>query len=156
MQLKKLGSFALVVGLTAGAVGCVVRAHGHVRVPAPVAYVEIEEEPPPPRAVIIETRPGFVFIQGRWIRSGNQWVWRDGYWERQRVGHVWQDGRWERRGRGHVWVEGSWRAGAATRVEHHDNGRHQGHGPAVRDHRDHRREEPAPPPPGPKVRDHRR
>jgi hypothetical protein len=69
MRFMKLGSFALVAALSAGSVGCVVRAHG--RVSAPVAYVEVDEEPPPPRVYVRDTRPGFVFIQGRWDRRGN-------------------------------------------------------------------------------------
>jgi hypothetical protein len=148
MQLMKLGSFALVAALAAGSVGCVVRAHGRVHVP--VAVVEVEEEPPPPRVYIRDTRPGFVFIQGRWDRRGGRWEWRDGYWERQRAGHAWEDGRWERRGRGHVWVEGRWRAGAGDRVERREQ--------PNRNVRDHRRKD-APPPPrdnGPVIRDHRR
>lgn len=150
MQLKKLGSFALVALLSAGATGCVVRAHGRVGVP--VTVVEVEEEPPPPRAFIVETRPGFVFVQGRWTRMGNRWEWRDGYWERQRAGHAWEDGRWERRGRGHVWVEGRWRAGAAVHRNDGNNGNHNGNV------RDHRRNDPPPPPAnnGPVIRDHRR
>lgn len=147
MQLKNLASFALAAALASGAAGCVVRAHGHVRVPAPVAVIEVEEAPPPPRVYVTEVRPGFVFIQGRWHRHGNRWEWRDGYWERQRSNQVWVDGRWERRGRGHVWVEGRWRAGGRG-----DNGNHNGHV------RDHRRNNPAPPPrnDGPVIRDHRR
>lgn len=132
-----IGSLALAAALAGAAGGCVVRAHGHIA--APTAVVEVDEEPPPPRAVVVETRPGFIFIQGHWVRSGGRWVWRDGYWERERAGYVWEAGRWETRGRGHVWVEGRWRAGG-------------GGGPAVRDHRDQRRE---PPPQGPVIRDHR-
>lgn len=46
MQRKNLlGSLALVSAIVAGASGCVVRAHGHIG--APVAIVEVEEEPPP-------------------------------------------------------------------------------------------------------------
>lgn len=143
MKLKNaLGSFALAAAVAAGSAGCVVRAHGHIG--APVAVVEVDEEPPPPRAVVVETRPGFVFVQGRWARNGGQWVWRDGYWERERAGYMWEQGRWERRGRGHVWVEGHWSAGGGGRVDN---------GPRVRDHRS---DPPPPPPPsGPVVRDHR-
>ncbi len=143
MSLKKtLGSFALVAAVAAGSTGCVVRARGHVS--APVAYVEVEEEPPPPRAVIVETRPGYVYVQGRWDRRGGQWIWMDGRWDRERAGYRWDDGRWERRGRGHVWVEGRWSAGGGGRVNN---------GPQVRDHRS----DPPPPPPqqGPVIRDHR-
>jgi hypothetical protein len=113
-----LGSFLLAATLLGTVGGCVVEARGHVA--APVAVVEVEEEPPPPRTVVVETRPGFVFIEGRWFRSGGRWEWQDGRWERERVGHVWVAGRWERRGHKHVWVEGQWRATA---------------GPVVRDHR---------------------
>lgn len=144
MQLKTLGSFALVAAVAVGSAGCVVR--GQARFSAP-AVIVVEEEPPPPRQVYVDTRPGFVFIQGRWDRRGNQWVWRDGYWERERAGHMWVDGRWERRGRGHVWVEGSWRAGGRpARVQQRQD---------VRDHRrDQRREERRND--GPVIRDHRR
>ena len=128
---------ALFVAGSLAAGGCVVSAHGHIM--APTAVVEVDEEPPPPRAVVVETRPGFVFIQGHWDRVGNRWAWRDGYWERERAGYVWEQGRWETRGRGHVWVEGSWRA--------------SGGGPVVRDHREERREERHDT--GPVVRDHR-
>lgn len=133
---QTLGSFLLAATILGGAGGCFVEARGRVVTPAPVAVVEVEEEPPPPRTVIVETRPGFVFIEGRWFRRGGRWEWTDGHWERERVGHVWVPGRWERRGRNHVWIEGSWRANS---------------GGAVRDHRS---PPPAAPPSG-VVRDHR-
>lgn len=130
---NSLGSFLLTATLLGTAAGCTVEARGHVVVPQPVVgvEVEVEEEPPPPRTVVVETRSGFVFIEGRWFRRGGRWEWQDGRWERERVGHVWVAGRWERRGNRHVWIEGSWRASS---------------GPAVRDHRE---------PPPPVVRDHR-
>ena len=137
-----LGSLALAALVGLPSVGCVVRGTGHAYVSGPtVAVVEVEEEPPPPRVVHVDIRPGFIWIDGRWERRHNQWAWRDGYYERERVGHVWAPGRWERRGRGHVWVEGRWQAGG--RVEHRG-------GPEVRDHRD-----PPPRQAPPIVRDHR-
>lgn len=102
--MKKL---LLLVTLLAGASGCLVRTHGSVQV-APVAVVEVEEAPPPPRAVVVESRPGFVWIDGRWAHRGGRYMWIDGRWERERVGHRWVQGRWERRGRRHVWVDGRW------------------------------------------------
>jgi len=110
-----LRSFLLTGALISSVTGCMVEARGRVvGPPPPVATVdvdvEVEEEPPPPRRVVIETRPGFVFIEGRWYRRHGRWEWSDGRWERERVGHVWVPGRWERRGRNHVWIEGSWRA----------------------------------------------
>jgi hypothetical protein len=144
MNLKNvLGSLALVTAVSA--TGCVVRAHGaFVGPPPPVAVVEVEEEPPPPRQEVIEVRPGFVFIQGRWDRRGGQWVWMDGRWDRERAGQRWENGRWERRGNRHVYVEGRWQAGGGSRPAEE--------GPRVRDHRD---APPPPPPSGPIVRDHR-
>lgn len=141
MALKNLlGSLAVAGLIATAASGCVVRAHGHVG--GPVVYTEVEEEPPPPRVVVVDTRPGYIWVEGRWTRNGGRWVWRDGYYERERAGYVWEQGRWERRGRGHVWVEGKWRTGGST--------------PAVRDHRNNSRPAPPPPQQGPTVRDHRR
>ena len=112
---------------------CVVRGSGSAYVSGPVAVVEVEEEPPPPRVVVVETRPGFVWIEGRWIRRGGRWHWHDGHYERVRTGHVWVQGRWERRGGRHVWVEGRWTQGAAhDRRDHRD---HRDRGPVIRDHR---------------------
>jgi len=107
-----LASFALVALIAAPSVGCVVSGRAHVE---PVAVVEVEEEPPPPKTVVVETRPGFIFIEGRWVRHGGRWDWSDGRWERERVGHRWEQGHWERRGKRHVWIEGGWRAGPVVR-----------------------------------------
>lgn len=140
MLKHTLACFAVAASLATLGTGCVIRARGAVTTEP--AYVEVDEAPPPPRAVVVETRPGFVWIEGRWYRSGNRWVWMDGHWENERAGYVWEQGRWETRGRGHVWVEGRWRAGGTVNT-----------GPVVRDHRE------GPPPPrrdeDPVVRDHR-
>jgi len=127
--MKKLMLFAVLLG------GCYVsgsgRVHTGVVVAEPVATVEVETAPPPPQeVVVVETRPGFVWIEPHWQWRGGRYVWARGYYERERVGHRWVQGRWENRGRRHVWVEGRWEAHG---------------GPAVRDHRDR----------GPVVRDHR-
>src|SRR5687768_11496086 len=133
-------------------VGCMVHGSGHAHVSGPVAVIEVEEEPPPPRVVHYESRPGFIWIEGRWNWSGGRWVWMDGRYERERVGYRYAPGRWERRGRRHVWVEGRWDASAGERVDRderredvrvrdhrnqdqgHDN-RGGGGGPVIRDHR---------------------
>jgi hypothetical protein len=73
------------------------------------AYV-VDDTPPPPREEVVATRPGFVWIHGRWAHPGRRWVWQGGYYERERSNQVYVDGRWEQRGRGNVWVEGGWRA----------------------------------------------
>lgn len=141
MQLKTtLGSLALAALMALPSAGCVVRARGHAHVSGP-SVVVVDEEPPPPRTVVVESRPGFIWIEGRYHRRGRQWVWVDGRWERERVGHRWEQGRWERRGNGHVWVEGRW---------HAHGGRDHGRGPVIRDNR-----RPEPQPAGPVIRDHR-
>jgi hypothetical protein len=106
----------LTAALVSTVSGCTIEARGHVA--APVAVVEVDEEPPPPRRVVIETRPGFIFVEGRWVRHGGRWDWVDGHYERERVGHVWVPGRWERRGNHHVWIEGEWRAGGTVVRDH--------------------------------------
>ena len=145
-----LGSLGLVALLALPSIGCMVHGSGGAYVSGPsVAVVEVESEPPPPRVVQYEARPGFIWIEGRWNWRGGQWVWMDGYYERERVGYIYAPGRWERRGRRHVWVEGRWNAGASDRVErreHRDN---------VRDHREERREERRDNRGGPVIRDHR-
>ncbi|HWU88953.1 MAG TPA: hypothetical protein VN253_16920 [Kofleriaceae bacterium] len=113
---------------------CVVHGSGAAYVSGPVAVVEVEEEPPPPRVVVVETRPGFLWIEGRWIRRGNRWDWRDGHYERVRANQVWVQGRWERRGNRHVWVEGRWEAHAADHRRDRDHD-HDHDRPVVRDHR---------------------
>jgi hypothetical protein len=128
---------ATAVGTALGATGCMVEARGHVS--APMAVVEVDEEPPPPRVETVEFRPGFVRIEGRYVRNGNRWAWRDGYYERERVGYAWDQGRWETRGNHHVWVEGRWRSGGPERREERreevrDHREREG-GAVVRDHR---------------------
>jgi len=99
-----LGSLLVTATVLGTVGGCVVEARGHVA---------------PPRAVVVERRPGYVFVQGHWVREGGRWVWFEGHWELERRGYVWFPGHWERRGNRHFWIEGEWRAS----------------GPVVRDHR---------------------
>lgn len=135
MKSTTLASLLLAATMALPSVGCVVQGRAHAHVVAPVAVVEVEEEPPPPRTVVVETRPGFIWIEGRWVRHGNRWVWNDGRWERERVGYRWEQGRWERRGRGHVWVEGRWVGGGGRRDDGPRVRDHRGGGPVIRDHR---------------------
>ena len=83
--------------------------------------VYVDEDPPAPRYIQAEVRPGFFFVQGRWERRGNQWAWREGYYERERPGNIWIEGRWERQGNHRVWRDGRWEVRAG--------------GPVIRDHR---------------------
>ena len=130
--MKNLLVTLLLSGAALG--GCMVSGEAHVAGPA----IVVESDPPPPRYEAVVVRPGFVWITGHWNWNGGQWVWLSGHYERERAGYAWEPGRWEMRGNRHVWVEGTWRASAT---------------PAVRDHREDRREERRDD--GPVVRDHR-
>ncbi len=126
VSIARASVAALVLSLVAST-GCVVRAHGALRVRPGV--VVVNDDPPPPRVYVPENRPGYIWVQGRWDRRGNRWEWMDGHWERERANHRWEQGRWERRNNGHVWVEGRW-------IIHTGGGnRGNGNGPDVRDHR---------------------
>ena len=103
--MKKLAGFLLVAVIAGAASGCVVRTRGTVHVAAPLVVVDA---PPPPRPVVVEARPGFIWIEGRHAYRGGRYVWMDGRWEVDRAGHRWVQGRWERRGHGHIWVDGRW------------------------------------------------
>lgn len=145
-----LRNFGLAALLALPLTGCMVRGSGGAYVSGPsVAVVEVESEPPPPRVVRYESRPGFIYIDGRWDWRGGQWVWRDGYYERERTGYIYAPGRWERRGRGHVWVEGRWDSHGGRRDR---GGRDTSDSPGGTEVRDHRGRDSAP---GPDVRDHR-
>ena len=76
----------------------------------------VYQDPPPPRVETYESRPGFVFVKGRWNWQNGQWAWVAGHWERERSGYAWSDGRWERRGNRWEWIEGTWSAGAQPPV----------------------------------------
>jgi hypothetical protein len=132
--VKVLGRVAPAALLATALGACVVRgdARARVWVPAPTAVVIVEQPPPPPPPrIVVVTRPGFIWIEGRYAWTGNRYVWNDGYYERERVGHVYRPGRWKRQGRGHVWVDGRWYAhGHVKKGRSNDRGRGR-----VRDHR---------------------
>jgi WXXGXW repeat (2 copies) len=97
--------FGLVVGLTVALSACVASGQATMGVDTtPVVY----QDPPPPKAETYSTRPGFVFVKGRWNWQNGQWVWVAGHWDRERAGYAWNDGRWERRGNRWEWIEGTW------------------------------------------------
>jgi hypothetical protein len=79
--------------------------------------VETEVTPPPPRREVTVYRPGYVWIEGHWVRRGHDWRWRPGYYERERHDMVYVNGHWERRGRAYVWIEGRWRPRASVTIE---------------------------------------
>jgi WXXGXW repeat (2 copies) len=147
-----LRNFGLAALLALPLTGCMVRGSGGAYVSGPsVAVVEVESEPPPPRVVHYDSRPGFIYIDGRWDWRGGQWVWRDGYYERERAGYIYAPGRWQRRGRGHVWVEGRWDSHGGRNGGRDRGGRDTSNSPGGTEVRDHRGSDSS----GPDVRDHR-
>jgi hypothetical protein len=106
MMKSLLFAIAMTLALSTG---CAIRGRG--------AYVVTIAPPPPPRAqVVVETRPGMVWIEGHWARHGDRWVWIDGYYERERPGYLWVQGYWDPRGDQYVWIEGHWQARASAGV----------------------------------------
>ena len=57
-------------------------------------YVAVATAPPPPRAVVVDPRPGYIWVDGHWVWNGATWGWNDGYWEADRPGYVWIGGNW--------------------------------------------------------------
>lgn len=119
-------SLALVFAMAlagAFASGCVIRAR------ARPTYA-----PPPPRAVHVEYRPGYVWIDGHWAWRYGDWHWEPGYWVRERPGYYYSSGYWDNRGGSYVWVRGSWSRGRSRRrsVQVRD---HRGYQPPKRDNR---------------------
>jgi hypothetical protein len=96
----------LIFALALAAGGCMV--HGRATMTTSGSAVVYQEPPAPQHDMPSSTRPGHVWIRGRWDWRGGQWQWVGGHWERERAGYAYTDGRWERRGNGWYWVEGSW------------------------------------------------
>jgi hypothetical protein len=69
--------------------GCYVHGRGHVEY---AAY-----DPPPPRYVYADYRPGYVWVDGYWYWNTNRYLWRDGYYIRERPGYVWVQPRYQGR-----------------------------------------------------------
>jgi hypothetical protein len=74
--------------------------------------VVVREAPPPPRFERPGPMPGpgFVWVNGYWVRQGPQWAWVGGHWEHPpRAGARWEDPRWERSGVEFRFRAGGWR-----------------------------------------------
>jgi YXWGXW repeat-containing protein len=80
------------------------------------AYVETA--PPPARVVVVDPRPGYLWIDGRWDWSGGRWIWVDGYWDVARPGFAYVQGGWVRGPRGYVYRRGYWNRAPAGAVVH--------------------------------------
>ena len=53
-------------------------------------------KPPAPKVESPDARDGYVWVAGRWARSGDHYVWLDGYFDHTRPGYRWEQGRWVR------------------------------------------------------------
>jgi hypothetical protein len=96
--------------------------------------VIVDTPPPPPRQVIVHSRPGYVFVRGYWEMRGTTWVWVEGRWVRDRPGKVYLQGRWIGRGSRYHWVSPQWRAAGHSYV--------RVRGPQIREERRVRRRRP--------------
>ncbi len=76
--------------------------------------VVVRYAPPPPLRgvrVVVERRPGFVWVTGHWEYSSlaRRYVWVPGHYIQARPGHGYRPGLWKRTPRGWVWVPPRWR-----------------------------------------------
>ncbi len=74
-------------------------------------YLEIPEEPPPPKLEKVPPSPGpeYVWAPGYWDWNG-KWVWVAGHWTKTPYpGAIWQGGYWEKGEHGWIWRKGEWR-----------------------------------------------
>ena len=105
-----LGIVALAtVGMSTG---CYVTGTGRVHGGAVVAY----SAPPPARVVVVDSRPGYVWVDGQYNWVNGQWVWYDGYWVPERTGYVYVAGYWRPHGSRYVYVQPTWRARGSVTV----------------------------------------
>jgi WXXGXW repeat (2 copies) len=54
------------------------------------------------------SRPGYVWVNGRYAYSNNQWYWQNGYWQDDQPGRYWVQGYWSNQNNGYAWVDGYW------------------------------------------------
>src|SRR5262245_41748004 len=113
--MKRLRAFLGVALLGAAlSTGCVARG-----------YIVADVAPPPPRHFVVEARPGFIWVEGRWARSAGDWAWVDGYWVAERPGYFFVQGSWVRDGSRWRYRSGEWHARAVVDVH---PGKARGHG----------------------------
>ena len=57
--------------------------------------VVVRERPVEPVYVRpVNPAPGYVWVEGAWVRSGRGYVYRQGYWAKPRYGRTYQPGYW--------------------------------------------------------------
>lgn len=70
--------------------------------------VGVETAPPAPVSVYYDSRPGYTWIEGRWVWTAYGWQWYPGYWVAARPGYVYVQGYWDYWGGRYVYRPGSW------------------------------------------------
>jgi hypothetical protein len=98
--MKKPLLLALALPLLLG--GCYVHGRGEV---AYAAY-----DPPPPRYVYADYRPGYVWVNGYWNWNRDRYHWRNGYYVAERPGYHYVQSSW----RGRRYQPGHWQRGRAV------------------------------------------
>jgi hypothetical protein len=71
---------------------------------ARVSYAYATYDPPPPRYTYVETRPGYVWVDGHWYWNSYDWAWRPGYYVVDRPGYSYVQGYYHNR----VYRPGYW------------------------------------------------
>jgi hypothetical protein len=72
------------------------------------SYVVTTQPTTPVFARPVSPGAGYVWIDGDWRWSGNNYVWREGYWGRPRGHRTWVAGSWYQRNNGWAWRRGRW------------------------------------------------
>lgn len=106
--MRNLRQKLLLAGLIASAVSATACTSGAVTYRAPRGYATVYTAPPDPYDYYYVDRPGYVYIQGRWIWDGGDWRWIDGRYVRARPGYVYHQGYWGYDGGRYVWRPGGW------------------------------------------------
>lgn len=70
--------------------------------------VGVEAAPPAPVGVYYDSRPGYTFIEGRWVWTAYGWQWYPGYWVGDRPGYMYIQGYWDYWGGRYMYRPGSW------------------------------------------------
>ena len=84
----------------------------------------VQMAPPPPRYEMVPgTRPGQVWVQGRWVWNERDYVWQGGRWQQDRPDYVYAPGRWVQASGGWRWVDDQWKPGKQKngKHSHHDH-----------------------------------
>jgi hypothetical protein len=99
-----VSKLVLAIGLAGAVAGCA----GSATYSSRGGYVAVRSAPPAPVEVYYEDRPGYVWLEGRWVWDGYDWRWREGRYVRARPGFVYHQGYWDLRGSSWVWIDGRW------------------------------------------------